>query len=139
MPSGRPPLGISLVEKLEGSEESKQRLRVILSTLAGELTIAEACSQLGIGESRFHEMRTQALEAALQGIAPRKPGRRSREISPEEKRAQEAEQKASDLEYELYTRQVRDELMASLPHVLIRPEAPNQPAQKKPLLPHSLS
>lgn len=138
MQRGRPPQQSALVDALAGPEDDKRRLRVILATITGEYSIAQACIELDISESRLYYLRKQALEGALQSIAPGKPGRPSKEPSAEEKRAQELEQKAQDLEYQLYTRQVRDELLASLPHVLIRPETLNYAAQKKPLIPPSL-
>lgn len=138
MQRGRPPQQSALVDALSGPEEDKRRLRVILATITGELTIAQACIQLDICESRLYFLRKQALEAALNGIAPGKPGPRPKAISPEEQRALEAEQKAQDLEFELYTRQVREDLMATLPHVLIQPKALSQSAQKKPLIPPNL-
>ena len=45
---GRKPLGAQLVDRLEGSEHAKIRLKVILETLAGRQTIPEACDELGI-------------------------------------------------------------------------------------------
>ena len=44
----RKPKGPALVQHLEGSERAKQRLEVILETIAGELTIEQACECLGI-------------------------------------------------------------------------------------------
>ncbi|CAG0952374.1 hypothetical protein PLCT2_00270 [Planctomycetaceae bacterium] len=131
MQRGRPPQQSALVDALSGPEEDKRRLRVILATITGELSIPQACIQLDGSESRLFDLRKQALEAALQGIKPGKPGRPSKEQSAEEQQIQELKQKAKDLEYQLYTRQVRDELLASLPHVLIRSNELSQYAQKK--------
>lgn len=131
MQRGRPPQQSALVDALSGPEEDKRRLRVILATITGELSISQACIQLDVSESRLFDLRKQALEAALQGIKPGKPGRPSKEPSAEEQQIQELKQKAKDLEYQLYTRQVRDELLASLPHVLIRSNELSQYAQKK--------
>ena len=55
--TGRKPAGPQIVERLEGSPVAKQRLEVILETIAGRLTVPEARDRLGIGESRFHELR----------------------------------------------------------------------------------
>lgn len=75
MRRGRPPEGLRHIDRLEGSEESKLRLRTILETLSGECTIAEACERLGLSEARLHQLRQAALEAALSGLAPGQPGR----------------------------------------------------------------
>jgi hypothetical protein len=74
MARGRPGLGVGHVDRLLGDEESKERLRVILRTTAGELTVEEACARLGIGESRFHEIRQAALQAALLALEVGPPG-----------------------------------------------------------------
>jgi hypothetical protein len=51
---GRKPEGTGHVERLSGSEVAKQRLTTILETLAGKITVPEACARLGIREARFH-------------------------------------------------------------------------------------
>jgi hypothetical protein len=46
--AGRPPEGPKLVDRLEGPDESKKRLRAILETIAGKRTIDDVCEELGI-------------------------------------------------------------------------------------------
>lgn len=75
MRTGRPPAGLDHVDVLEGDSLSKERLRVVFATLAGVLTIDEACAVLEIGPSRFHALRQQALQGALTAIRPRRAGR----------------------------------------------------------------
>jgi len=73
---GRRPAGPEIVEQLHGSAQARQRLRVVLETLAGRLRLQEACQQLGIGPVRFHTLRQAVLEAALE---PRPVGRPPRD------------------------------------------------------------
>ena len=68
---GRRPAGPEIVEQLHGSAQARQRLRVVLETLAGRLRLHEACQQLGIGPVRFHTLRQEVLEAALAALEPR--------------------------------------------------------------------
>ena len=63
----RPPGGVGHVDRLDGPEELKWRLRVLLDTLAGRVSVAQACEELGVSESRLHELRRQALVGALAG------------------------------------------------------------------------
>ena len=77
--NGRKPLGTKHVQGLEGSEQAKLRLEVILKTLSGEITIPQACTRLGIREARFHELRRDWLQAALEQLEPRPAGRPPRE------------------------------------------------------------
>ena len=44
--AGRKPLELAHVDALDGSERAKQRLRVLLETLHGEFSVAEACQRL---------------------------------------------------------------------------------------------
>jgi hypothetical protein len=75
MPSGRKPQGIEQVELLPGSTVAKQRLEVFLANLAGQLSVAEACAQLGLHESRFFELRRRWLEDSVELLEPQQPGR----------------------------------------------------------------
>ena len=79
---GRPPKGLAHVDSLEGDASSKKRLKAILATLSGELSVPEACERLEVSETRFHDLRRSALEGMLAGIEPRPPGRPPKE--PEE-------------------------------------------------------
>ncbi len=59
--AGRKPIGPPLVRRLDGSEQAKDRMEVILQTIAGMMTIRQACDRLGIDEARFFQLRTEAL------------------------------------------------------------------------------
>lgn len=72
---GRRPLGEGHVAQLTGSEYAKARLRVLLRTLQGAMTIPEACVELNVCESRFHALRSEWLQEALQLLEPRRVGR----------------------------------------------------------------
>jgi len=75
MSAGRKPQGIEQVELLTGSTVAKQRLEVFLANLAGQLSVAEACAQLGLHESRFFELRRRWLEESVEWLEPQQPGR----------------------------------------------------------------
>lgn len=129
MPGGRPPKRMRHVEDLRGPEEQKHRLRVVLETLSGERTVAEACAELEISEARFHELRRQALEAALEGLTPGRPGRpRTEGESSATPREVELERKVSDLEVDLQAALVRTELALAMPHLFSGKK--NEPAAK---------
>jgi transposase len=106
------------VDRLEGSEESKQRLRVILESLAGGCTVEQACERLQVSEARFHELRHQALQAALAGLSPRPAGRPAHAEPEEAGRVQELERKVEDLEVDLHAERVRTEIALTMPHLL---------------------
>jgi hypothetical protein len=83
---GRKPLATRHVDRLDGSELAKLRLETILDTMRGEITIPAACQRLGVGEARFHALRQQWLQEALQLLEPRRVGRplKEEQTSPRE-------------------------------------------------------
>ncbi len=126
MKRGRRPKKSRLVDALAGPEPSKRRLRVIMATISGELSIPEACAQLGIQETRFFDLRAQALEGALKGILPGVPGRPSKEDTPEQAKLKEMQKRLDAMELELKAARIKMELNEAL-------AASNEPppAQKK--------
>lgn len=120
---GRKPSGPALVGHLNGSEPAKERLEVILETIAGTLNIPQACERLGIGEAMFHRLRKDVLEAALARLEPKPRGRPPREISPEQARCQELEQRVQSLESDLNLAELREKIAQVMPHLLRDTEA----------------
>jgi multidrug efflux pump subunit AcrA (membrane-fusion protein) len=126
--AGRKPLGLAHVErKVEASDLAKLRLKMILATLSGELTIPEACARLEINESRFHKLRDDWLQAAAARLEPVRPGRRPAPVSPDAARVAELQAQVRELEVQLQAASVRAELAHVLPHVVGRVPA----AEKK--------
>ena len=103
MPAGRKPLGIrEQVDRLSGSPAARERLRVVLANLAGEMTVKEACAALGIEESRFFELRQSSLQRWAKAMEPEKPGPRpGARDTPEQERIAELEHRIRHLELEL--------------------------------------
>jgi hypothetical protein len=114
---GCKPKGSALVANLDGSLQAKERLEVILETLAGRLSIGQACQRLGVKEARFHQLRTEALAASLARLEPRSAGRPPRQVSADEIRQQELEREVAELQSELRVAAVREEIARVLPHV----------------------
>jgi hypothetical protein len=105
------------VDKLNGSVETKERLKMIFDTMYGERRLLEACAQLDIGETRFHQLRELALQAALAAIEPRPAGRPSRTALSETEQIRSLEQRVQELELALHEAQVREEIALVLPHL----------------------
>jgi len=112
---GRKPLGAQLVDRLEGSEHAKLRLKVILETLAGRQTIPEACDELSIQESMLHRVRCEVLQTALDRLEPRPLGRPPQVPSAEDQRVAELEEENLRLRAELRAAEIRRELAEKLP------------------------
>jgi len=74
MTQGRPPLGPNIVEHFDADPNTKLRLQVMLQTLAGAISVPDACLKLGISQPRFFELRATMLQAALDGLQPKPAG-----------------------------------------------------------------
>lgn len=118
-------MGPGLVQHLSGSDYAKERLEVILETIAGNLPVAGACERLGIGEAMFHRLRMRVLQVGLSDLEPRAPGRPRREMSQAEREKEQLNSKLEALEDELKLAEVRHELATILP-------ARNQSSQAHP-------
>jgi len=118
------------VDRLDGSDEAKHRLKVILETLSGERTPESAWQELGIGKTRFYELRRRVLENALSGLEPRPPGRLPKDETPEEAQARlEALKRHYDAVFdEIQLANVREELRLIFPD-LVEPDP--EEAKKK--------
>jgi len=118
---GRLPAGPEYVEKLQGPPEAKRRLEIILRTLAGTCRVQEACEQLGLCEARSHQLRQEALQAALDGLTPRPAGRPA--APPDDPRVARLQQQTEELRLDLLAAQTREEIALVLPR-LAQPAGP---------------
>lgn len=71
----RPIVGPDLVDELEGNKEAKARLKTMLEQMSGEVTVDEACAELGVARSTYFALRQRALSAAVIGLEPKPRGR----------------------------------------------------------------
>lgn len=115
---GRPVKGDQLVEDLSGSYSARQRLRVILQTLAGTLTVEDAGAALGVGRSGFHKLRQQFLLRATSLLEPRPRGRRRPEPSEADIELAKLRQEVVQLKLDLKAQQIREEIALVMPHLL---------------------
>lgn len=102
------------MEGLKGSEHAKKRLHEVLRTISGECTIEEACRELGIGRTRFFDLRQSLLEEMVERLEPRPRGRPS-ERDEKSERVEALERRIGQLEVELEASQIRADLNAFLP------------------------
>jgi hypothetical protein len=113
---GRWPSGPEYIDQLQGAVEEKERLKTILATLSGDKRVLQACAELGIGETRFHQLRQTALQAALAALARRPAGRPRRVSSPESEQVRRQQQRLEELELAVQEAQVREEIALVLAH-----------------------
>lgn len=115
---GRPPLGPRLVDALDIPEPICTQLRVILQTLAGQMSVVDAAQQLGISDTRFHTIRQQALRGAAAALEPRSPGRPPSKAPPEQDEIQRLKTELLELKASATAAQLREEIALLMPHLL---------------------
>ena len=125
---GRPVKGAELVNDIGGSHAARERLRIILQTLAGTMSIQEASSVLGIKRSGFHKLRRQFLAQAAGLLEPRPRGRQRREPTEAELELAKLRQELIQTKLDLKAQQIREEIALVMPHLL---QAKRGTARKK--------
>jgi hypothetical protein len=115
--AGRKPMGPALVAHLDGSEIAKERLELILETLAAQVTVVEACRILDISEAMFYKLRNRVLQVCLEDLEPKRRGRPPRLVTDNHQRAAELAAEVATLGDELAAQTVRLELARVLPQL----------------------
>jgi hypothetical protein len=113
---GRWPDGLEFIDKLQGSAQTKERLKGILSTLLGLTRAQDVYTGLGMSETRFHQLRETSLQHALTAIEPRPAGRPSRVAAAPAEQIRMLQQRVRELEQALLEAEVREEIALILPH-----------------------
>ena len=121
--AGRKPLGPALVEHLEGSDNAKERLELILSTLAGQISVVSAAERLGISEAMFYKVRNRVLQVCLEDLEPKPLGRPPIRLTEDQQQRQNLDAQVTALQRELAAQTVRVELLQALPHVVQSPSS----------------
>jgi hypothetical protein len=127
MKRGRRPAGPEYVKLLDGSDIAKERVQIVLETVAGTCGVDDACQRLNICAQRFHQLRQQIMEGAITSAEPGTPGRRAQLPSAAEDEIQRLEQRVAELERELQASRVREEITLVLSG---RGQPPGDPEKK---------
>lgn len=137
MARGRPTTGVNLIERLDVPRVVRRRVRVVLATLTGTLSIAEASAHLGIGRARFHTLRWQILGGAADAIRPRPRGR-PRRVDPTSAEVRALQARIAELELALHTTALRSEIALTMPFLLDRAGRKKKGADRRraPAAPH---
>lgn len=129
---GRKPAGPQYVDGLEGSARAKERLKAVLETLAGSCRVQQACQRLGVGEARFHELRQQALAAALAGLEPRPAGRPAAAAeTPSATEVAALRAQVAELEVAVRAAQTREEIALVLPRAAEAPAGEEKKTRRR--------
>jgi hypothetical protein len=107
---GRRPRGPEIVRGLKGEAQARERLERILDTVAGRLGITEAADQLKMTPQRLHMLREQALQAAVDALAPQPLGRPTKSSGPGQEQIDALQGEIQRLQQELAASKVREEI-----------------------------
>jgi hypothetical protein len=130
MPGGRPPKGPDLVDRLDGSDEAKHRLKIVLETIQGKRSVREAIEILGISETRFHAIREKALAGAVASLEPGVRGRppSGGDLSPKQAAEMEAMRQENEALKEALA---REKARADVAEIMAGPPPPAGEDEKK--------
>ena len=119
MRRGRPSAGVALIDQLAAPRPIRRRVRIVLATLAGQLTITDACAQLGVRRTRFFALRYQILQGALAAISARPRGR-PRRAPADSAQIRDLKARIRELELTLRATLLRSEIALTMPFLLDR-------------------
>jgi hypothetical protein len=106
-----------MVDRQPGSEEARQRTKVIMETLQGQRRTKEACECLGVSQQLFQRLRAKLLRGAVDTQELKQAGRKPRRRTAAEQRIAELEAEVAELQVALRTAQTREEIGLLLPQV----------------------
>ena len=115
MVMGRPNKGVEHVDRVDASEHERERLKVILRTITGELSVQDACAELGISPKRFQQLREQCLQGAADALAPGRPGRPRRHDAEVVELVAELQREVARLRVQVDRQRIRLELHGQIP------------------------
>jgi hypothetical protein len=116
---------LEYIHQLEGSAETKERVRAILQTMHGDLRVQEACRRLRLSASRFQQIREQFIQGGIDNVESQPPGR-PRAAAATAAQVQALEQALAEKEVQLHEAQVREEVALILPRVKAAESVPEK-------------
>jgi hypothetical protein len=91
----------TLVDAIRASPDARERTKVMLLTLSGPWSVRDGCARLGIGRTRFQDLRRRMIEGAVQALErgpAGRPQRRANDACPE---SLELRRRVVEIEHEL--------------------------------------
>jgi hypothetical protein len=102
-----------LVESIEASPQARERAQVILRTLARRCSVQAGCRSLGMGRTRFQDLRQRMLGAAVAALEERPAGRPRSRVQRTCRQLLTVRRRLAELEKELRRTQAELDLARS--------------------------
>jgi DNA-binding HxlR family transcriptional regulator len=90
-----------LVESIEASPQARERAQAILRTLAQKWSVQAGCRCLGVGRTRFQDLRQRMLGAAVAALEEGAAGRPRRQVQRTCRQLSMLRRRLAELEQEL--------------------------------------
>lgn len=103
----------ALIDRLPASAAARERTEMILSTLGRQRSVDEACVCLGIGRTRFQDLRRRLLEAAVGALEERAAGRPRLPRESDDPEKKSLRRRVAELEGELHRLRIELDLATS--------------------------
>lgn len=107
---GRPNKGVAHLQGLPGTRESKLRAAAIWRTMNDELSVNEACEQIGVGPTQFANLRAEALLGFLGALQPKPVGRPRLVPLEVQEKLDALQRRVAELEHENHMLKVQAEV-----------------------------
>lgn len=91
----------TLVDSTGASPQARERAKVILLTLAQKWSVQAGCRWLGVGRTRFQDLRQRMLAAAAAALEERAAGRPRRQVQRTCRQLSTLRRRLAELEQEL--------------------------------------
>jgi hypothetical protein len=108
-----------LIDHLAAPRAARRRVRVVLATIAGDLSITAACSALGVRRTRFFALRQQVLRGAIDAVVARPRGRPRRHAAADAE-VRDLQAQVRELDVALRATLLRSEIALTMPFLLDR-------------------
>ncbi len=91
----------TLVDTIEASPQARERAQVILLTLSRKCSVQTGCRRLGVGRTRFQDLRQRMLGAAVGALEERAAGRPRNQVERTCRNLSTLRRRLRGLEHEL--------------------------------------
>jgi len=90
-----------LIDRIEASPLARERAKVMLQTLARQCSVHSGCTTLGMGRTRFQDLRRRMIGAAVGALEERPVGRPRLRVAQTCRQLSTLRRRLAELEREL--------------------------------------
>ena len=103
----------ALVDGTRASQDARERTKVMLFTLSRHWSVRDGYERLGVGRTRFQDLRRRMIEGAVRALEREPSGRPRRRAKGACRELQELRRRVVELEHELLRTQAELDIARS--------------------------